>query len=616
MVVDGRVGGGKVGFAFLVGAHPDDGIGCLAALDLAIRGDQEPVFIDAAVDAERADESDVGSLGGFDGADAAVVRDMDVADFEAGAFAVQAPGAQGAQPALVGQLSQRVGLVDDLGQLAAAEEVLDGRADALGIDQRARRHVFDVFQAHALLNGAAKLEEALAQFVGGELVDRAEAPVAEVVDVVDVPLVAAEIENVPDGVDVVFRVEGHAVFRDVLIELAVDAEPADLAQAVAVGIEEFFMEQLTGFFELGGVAGAEPLIDPQEGAFVVGGGVFLERLEDQRVARVLEDEDFTERAGVGQDLRLGLGDGGAAVDQDLAGIGVDDISAGDPALELGGRLGIGRVDGLGLVERLEDRFVARVLGAHGAEQGHRRELARLVDAHAQGVFLGHLELDPASPFRNDAAGVELLVAGLDLDDEIDTGGTVKLADDHAFGAVDDELTAADHDRHVPQVDRFLEGGLTLVEPEPDVERAAVRQAELAAFVGVVPRLAEVVMEVFELEGLVVALDRENLGEDALEPGLAPLVGGQVGLEEPRVAAGLDLSEVRHRKLVGDPAEIPFLTRDDSPDVGRGGHGVALLKEMNVQAGRPATILGPPMRPGIPDPGANTAPGRGQAEEIT
>ena len=69
---------------------------------------------------------------------------------------------------------------------------------------------------------------------------------------------------------------------------------------------------------------------------------------------------------------------------------------------------------------------------------------------------------------------------------------MELADDDALGAVDDELAAADHDRHVAEVDRLLERRLALVEPEPDVERPAVGQAELAALVGLVARLAQVV----------------------------------------------------------------------------------------------------------------------------
>src|SRR6202012_4378298 len=116
------------------------------------------------------------------------------------------------------------------------------------------------------------------------------------------------------------------------------------------------------------------------------------------------------------------------------------------------------------------------------------------------------QLDPAAALGDEPAGVELAVAGLDLDDEVDAGAPVELADHDALGAVDDELAAADHDRHVAEVDGFLDRRLALVQPEPDGERPAVGEPELAALVGLVAGLAEVELDVFELERLVVALD--------------------------------------------------------------------------------------------------------------
>ncbi len=95
------------------------------------------------------------------------------------------PGPKADKPPLVREHRQRIRLVDDLRQLAAAEEVLDRRRDALGIDQAARRHVLDVLQAHPLLHRAAELEEALAQLVAGQFVDRPQAAIAQVIDVVD-----------------------------------------------------------------------------------------------------------------------------------------------------------------------------------------------------------------------------------------------------------------------------------------------------------------------------------------------------------------------------------------------------------------------------------------------
>ena len=265
--------------------------------------------------------------------------------------------------------------------------------------------------------------------------------------------------------------------------------------------------------------------------------------------------------GVGQDLRRGLGDRRAALDQDLAGHRVDDVAAGDPPLELRRppcRRTVSIV--LGLVERREDRLVGRELRAHRAEQRHRRELARLVDPDAQGFLLGDLELDPAPALGDDPAGVELAVAGLDLDDEVDARAAVELADDDALGAVDDELAAADHDRHVAEVDRLLDRRLPLVQAEPDVERPAVGQAELAALVGLVARLAQVELDVFQLERLVIALDREDFPEDPLQPAVGALLGRDVGLEEPLVAPGLDLGQVGDREYIVDLAEIPLLSR--------------------------------------------------------
>ncbi len=359
------------------------------------------------------------------------------------------------------------------------------------------------------------------------------------------------------------------------------------------------MEELAGLLELGRIARPQPLVDAQKGALVVGRGIFLKRLEDELLARVLDHLDGAEVAGVGQNLGQGLGDGRAAVDEHLAGGRIDDVPAGDSPLELGRGLGVGRINGLGLVEGLEDGLVGRILRAHGAEERHRRELARLVDPDAQRFLLGDLQFDPASPLGNDPAGVQLLVARFDLDHEIDPGRAVELADDHALGAVDDELAAADHDRHVAEIDRLLEHRLALVQAEPDVERAAEGQPELAALVGIVPRLAQVKPEIFQLERLVVALDREDLPEDAFQSRVGSLFGGLVGLEETLVAVRLDLGQIGNRKLVVNPAEIPFPGRDDAAHGGRSGHVVALLKgrkENQPDSGvRPGTRLEPAFR---------------------
>src|SRR3712207_8443351 len=53
-------------------------------------------------------------------------------------------------------LFRSVRLVDDLAQLGAAEEVLDGRAHRLRVDERPRAHVLLVADRHPLLDGDRK----------------------------------------------------------------------------------------------------------------------------------------------------------------------------------------------------------------------------------------------------------------------------------------------------------------------------------------------------------------------------------------------------------------------------------------------------------------------------
>src|SRR5262249_51988758 len=181
---------------------------------------------------------------------------------------------------------------------------------------------------------------------------------------------------------------------------------------------------------------------------------------------------------------------------------------------------------------------------HGAQERHGGELAGLVDADAEGVLLGDVDLDPAAALGDDAAGVELALA-LGLDGEVHAGGAVQLADDDALGAVDDELAAADHDRHVAEVDLFLDRLGLLHEAQPDAEGPAVGEAQLAALVGAVARLAQLVAEVLERDVLVVALDGEDFAQDTFEAGGRALLGRRVQLEEPVVGVRLDFGQGRH-----------------------------------------------------------------------
>ena len=200
---------------------------------------------------------------------------MHVAHVETGSLAVQAARSQGGQPPFMRELRERIGLVHDLRELAAAEEILDRRRDRLRIDERARRHVLLIANRHALLHRAAQLEEAFAELVGRQLVDGAHAAVAEVVDVVDVALAGPQLDDVADGVKVIEAPKRHLRFRDVLLELAIDAETADLAEAITVGVLELLLEQLLRLFELRRVARTKALVDLEQRFLVRVGRILI-----------------------------------------------------------------------------------------------------------------------------------------------------------------------------------------------------------------------------------------------------------------------------------------------------------------------------------------------------
>ena len=209
-------------------------------------------------------------------------------------------------------------------------------------------------------------------------------------------------------------------------------------------------------------------------------------------------------------------------------------------------------------------------GSIARKQRHDRELAALVDADGEAFLAVDVQLDPTSAFGNDAAALQPPLAGaLQLADEVDAGAAVELADHHALGPVDDELAAAEHDGDVAEVD-FLLDRLLLGQAEPDLERPAVGQPQLAALVRLVAGLAQLVADILQAERLVVAFDGEDFPQHALDPLVFPLRPGSLVLQEDFVAAGLDFRQVGDGVRGSEAAEATsFLGLE--PSLSRGGH---------------------------------------------
>ena len=239
----------------------DDLVRDLAVLDAAIRAFDEAVFVHARIGRERVDQTDIRAFRRFDRADAAVMRRVNVADFEARAFARQTARPKRREAALVGDFRQRVRLVHELRQLRRAEEFAHRGGRRLRVDQVVRHDRVDFDRAHALLDRAFHAQQADAILVFHQLADRAHAAVAEVVDVVDFALAVAQVVQDLDDRKEIFAAQGAQRVGRVEAQARVHLHAADRRQIVALGVEEQAVEQRFGRVERRRLAGAHDAVD-------------------------------------------------------------------------------------------------------------------------------------------------------------------------------------------------------------------------------------------------------------------------------------------------------------------------------------------------------------------
>ena len=266
-------------------AHPAARHAPVGALD-------EAVLVDPRVGGKRVDEADVGAFRGLDRTDAAVVRRVHVAHLEAGALAREPARAQGREAPLVRDLRERVGLVHELAELRGAEKLAHRGRRRLGVDQVVRHHGVDLDRRHALADRALHAQEPDPVLILHELADRADAPVAQMVDVVDLAAPVLEVDqHLDDGEDVLLAQHAHGI-RAVELEAHVHLDAADGREVVALRIEEEALEERLRRIERWRLARAHHAIDVDER--LLAGRVLVDR---ERVADVGADVDVVDREG-------------------------------------------------------------------------------------------------------------------------------------------------------------------------------------------------------------------------------------------------------------------------------------------------------------------------------
>ena len=119
----------------------------------------------------------------------------------------------------MGQLSQRVVLIHELGQLGTSEELLDCCCNRLDIDQGLGRNTFHVLCCHTLTYHTLHTGQTDTVLVLKQLADRTDTTVAQMVDIIWIADAAFQMHVVVDGSDDIFL---RNVLRNQVMDISAD----------------------------------------------------------------------------------------------------------------------------------------------------------------------------------------------------------------------------------------------------------------------------------------------------------------------------------------------------------------------------------------------------------
>ena len=482
-----------------IGGHIGDLVGEPAGLlvHLPVGGLDEAVLVDPGVGGQIGDQADVGTFGGLDGAQPAVVGVVNVTDVEGGPVPAQTAGAQSGQTALVGQLGQGVGLVHELGQGGGAKKLLDGGGDRPDVDQALGGDHIQVLGGHPLPDHTLHAAEADAELVLDQLAHAAQAAVAQVVDVVrGADVVGQTVQVVDGGHDV-----GHGdVVGDQLLLGAADrflqlAALVLLQQLAQHGEGDHLVDAHLRGVEAG-EGGEALLVHHVVGEYHHQLAVHVHHSPvHTSVVQLLGPLPGENLASLGDDLAgEGVGDGlgqpaagqpgpqshlfvelvaayggqvvppvveEGGVDQGLGGVQRGGLAGTQLAVDLqhgilvglAGVLLQGGQDALVLAKQLQNLRIGA--GPHGPNEAGDGQLAVLVDADVEHIAQVGLILQPGAPAGDDGGGVGLVVRLVHLAGVVHARGADDLRDDDTLGPVDDEGARVGHDGEVPHKDLLL-----------------------------------------------------------------------------------------------------------------------------------------------------------------
>ena len=301
--------------------------------------------------------------------------------------------------------------------------------------------------AHALAHDALHTGKTDAELVLDQLAHRADAAIAEMVDVVGVVALFTIVErnDIAHRLDDVFLRKRRIIVFGIEAELLVDLVAADLRKAIALRVEEQAIEQRARRVDRGRLARTETTIEFDERLLFSSSRVAIERTDDH----------------------------------------------------------------LGIAEQLDDLFT-RLRDAERTKQQRCWLLALAVDTNGKHIALVRLELEPRATRGDDLSVINSLVGGfIALGGEIHTGATNQLRNDNALGTVDDEGAARGHEREITHEHvLFLDlARFAIDETNLGEEWSLIGNVTSLALVYAILRLSKFMATEFNAHILVVGFDR-------------------------------------------------------------------------------------------------------------
>src|SRR5450759_4605989 len=223
-----------------------------------IRGFDKAIFVNPGKAGQTANQADVWTFRGLDWANTNVMRMVYVAHVKAGALAAQTARSKGRKCAFVAQLSQRVGLIHKLGQLARAKELAQRRHHRTDVNQADRRELVLIANGHTLFNDTLHPAQANTQLVLDQLTHSLDTPVAQMIDVIRTFDAVIDQDHAPyQPDDIPF---GHITVWDrdevLQVKFLVEFVSANFFQVIMALVKKLFLKELARIIQGSRVARA------------------------------------------------------------------------------------------------------------------------------------------------------------------------------------------------------------------------------------------------------------------------------------------------------------------------------------------------------------------------